>query len=158
MAIPCCSCTLASHATKIAFSSMPRFHVISHEGKQSIAHSLMAGHLNRASRNTYLYSTATKRTKMTCIPTEPSLTRRRDTSRVLPVFSTTAATFAASRLFTPLSSRSHDQNSRTASRSSIMILGVRRRTSQLATPHVIHRGTTPPDIPLVSCKDCSGTR
>lgn len=87
--------------------------------------------------------------KMTCIPTEPSLTRRKNTSRVLPVFSTFAATFAASRLFTPPSSRTQDQNSRTTSRSLIMILGVRRCASQLVASNVIHRGTMPPDIPIV---------
>jgi hypothetical protein len=99
-----------------------------------------------------------KRTKMTCIPTKPWLTRRQDFSRVLPVFSTITATFAASRLFTPPSSRTHHQNSRTASRSLFVSLGVGRRTSQLATPHVIHRGTRPPDIPIVSWKGCFGTR
>jgi hypothetical protein len=99
-----------------------------------------------------------KRTKMTCVPTELSLTRHQDISRVLPVFSTIAATFAASRLFTPPSSRIHDQNSRTASRSLIMTLGIRRRTSQLATHHVIHRGTSPPNIPIVSWKAYSGIR
>lgn len=156
MARPCSYKSASNNQSHIPFKGASRYY---QPRKQIVNCSLTNGRSFEPSEPQHVpLLHGYKCAKMTCIPTEPSLTRRKKNIKGLACLLHIRGYFRCIQTFHPtlfLLSPSEQPDGL-----SILDcdLGVRRRTSQLSTPHVIHRGMRPPDIPIVSAKSYFGLR